>query len=143
MSLRLLEMAARALRYRPNLDMFASAANKVCPRYWAAWMDPEAEAVNAFQQSWSAQRGRRLYANPPWTLLTKVLLKADQDGAELMLVHPIWRAAPWWPTLKAMTVETITLPDNEVVYLKAGLEPMPPPKWRTGVTLLQGRRSWS
>ena len=47
-----------------------------------------------------------LYANPPWTLIGKVLNKITKDGSRVMLVIPHWREAPWYGLLMELTVRS-------------------------------------
>ena len=45
-----------------------------------------------------------LYANPPWTLIGRVLAKIAEDGARVLLVTPHWKEAPWYELLMELTV---------------------------------------
>ena len=63
------------------------------PLYYSAYEDdPEALGQNAFAYVWDPWVC--LYANPPWTLIEKVLPKISKEGSRVLLVTPHWREAP-------------------------------------------------
>ena len=35
------------------------------------------------------------FANPPWNLVQRVLAKTQNQGAEVILVAPVWKSQPW------------------------------------------------
>ena len=79
--------------FRPQIDMFASQLNKKLPQY-ASWKpDPQAFAVDAFSLNWTTQS---LYHFPPFSFLTKVLQKIQEDIAERIVVVPFWPTQPWY-----------------------------------------------
>jgi hypothetical protein len=82
---------------QPVVDAFATASNTKLPRFWSRFLDPHAEAVNAFDRSWNPTAvGGWLYLNPPFSLLPRVIAKIIQDRAKALLVVPEWFSAPWW-----------------------------------------------
>ena len=77
-------------RYGPlEVDLFASRLTNQCRRYFSWQPDPFAEATDAFLQDWTIWRG---YANPPWNLIPRVLRKTQVQGAEVILMAPVWNA---------------------------------------------------
>ena len=46
------------------------------------------DSASAFTISW---KGLKVYANPPWSLVGRVLSQAHQQGADLILVAPLWK----------------------------------------------------
>jgi hypothetical protein len=60
--------------------------------------------MNAFAQDWGKIQGR-LYANPPWSLISKVLGRAQEQRVQLVLVAPVWNSQPWYPILLGMLVD--------------------------------------
>ena len=72
-----------------EVDLFASRLTAQLPRYFSWHPDPQAEATDALLQDWRHLRG---YANPPWNLVGRVLAKAREQEATLVLVAPIWPA---------------------------------------------------
>ena len=62
----------------PCIDLFASYMHHQLPRYYSAYVDDRAAlGHNAFAYVWDP--GVCLYANPPWTLIGRVLDKIAKD----------------------------------------------------------------
>ena len=55
-----------------EVDMFAPRLTTQLKRFFSWRPDPEAEALDAFNQNWGNLQGRS-YANPPWNLVGRVL----------------------------------------------------------------------
>ena len=89
-----------------QVDLFATWLSAQL-RSWRA--DPEAEATDAFSQNYSTIQG---FAHPPWCLIAKVLMKVQREEAMVILVAPLWRTQPWFPSLLSMLADLpILLPD--------------------------------
>ena len=74
----------------PCIDLFASYRHHQLPRYYSAYEDdPTALGQNAFAYVWDA--AVCLYANPPWTLIGRVLAKVAKDGSRVLLVTPHYK----------------------------------------------------
>ncbi len=101
-------------RYGPlEVDLFASRLTYQCRRYYSWRPDPFAEAVDAFLQDWSSVRG---FANPPWSLIPRVLNRVQTQEADLVLVTPLCKAQPWYALLLSMLVDwPRLLPHQELV----------------------------
>jgi len=82
-----------------EVDLFASRLTHQLPRFFSWRPDPQAEAIDAFQQDWSQLKG---YANPPWCLVGRVLNNVRSQDAQLVLVAPVWRGKSWYPVLLGM-----------------------------------------
>lgn len=82
--------------WTPHIDLFATQFSHRLPVYVSPVPDPHAYAVDAFSISWS---GLLSYAYPPVPILGRVLRKAREDQASLILVAPRWPAQPWYPEL--------------------------------------------
>lgn len=83
-----------------RLDAFAARHNKQLPNYWSLALDPEATAVNAFQQSWKI---KGLYLYPPWRLIPRVLKQVkEQRLKRVVLVTPLWPSQFWYPMILKM-----------------------------------------
>ena len=82
------------------IDLFATKFSKRLPLYVSPVPDPEAWAVDALSFSWTNLQG---YAFPPFPILGKVLRKAREDSASLILVAPHWPAQAWFPDLLALS----------------------------------------
>lgn len=85
------------------MDLFASRLTHQLPSY-ASWRpDPKVMTTDAFTMDCAQVRG---YANPPWSLIKRVLAQAHQQLTDLALVAPVWKAQVWYPVLLKMLVET-------------------------------------
>eukprot|EP01012_Entosiphon_sulcatum_P021535 TRINITY_DN2635_c0_g1_i1.p1 TRINITY_DN2635_c0_g1~~TRINITY_DN2635_c0_g1_i1.p1 ORF type:complete len:415 (-),score=28.93 TRINITY_DN2635_c0_g1_i1:1081-2325(-) len=118
-------------------SLFASPNNASTKQFVSKTAQPGAAAVNALGLAWNKVTSP--YANPPWPLLYRVLEKADRDLAanqRMMLVAPVWKAAPWWPKLEAMTKAKYDVPVDQPVYLQKGDRLMEPPRWRTTIRIV-------
>ena len=82
--------------FTPQVDLFASKFSSRLPIYVSPVPDPQAWAVDAFSIPWSSLLS---YAFPPIPILGKVLRKAREDNARMVLVAPHWPAQPWFPEL--------------------------------------------
>ena len=71
-----------------EVDLFASRLTAQLPSSVSWRPDPEAMAMDAFTISWESLKA---YANPPWSLVGRVLSQARQQGADLILVAPVWK----------------------------------------------------
>ena len=86
-------LMCKELVVAPCIDLFASNRLHQLPRYCSAYADDStALGHNAFAYVWDP--GVCLYANPPWTLIGRVLTKMAEDGARVLLVTPHWKEAP-------------------------------------------------
>lgn len=76
----------------PEIDLFASPRSAVLPDYLSFGGD-------SFTADWSAYG--LAWANPPLSLVQRVLEKAAADECTLLLVAPRWPSRPWWPVLES------------------------------------------
>lgn len=49
--------------------------------------------------------GYRGYANPPWNLVGRVLNRVRQQHATLVLIAPVWKSQPWYPSLLEVAID--------------------------------------
>ena len=84
-----------------EVDLFATHLSVQCPHYFSWQPDPPAEATDAFLQVWTHIKG---YANPPWNMIGWTLSQVQTQQANIVLVAPVWRSQPWYPTLLYMLV---------------------------------------
>jgi ribonuclease HI len=95
----------------PDIDLCASGSNTKCNNYVSWEPDKEACCIDAFSFKWKSEV--TYYAFPPFSLVGKVIQKADMDGCKMILVYPDWEAQAWYPRLKGMLKgEELSLPDN-------------------------------
>jgi hypothetical protein len=85
----------------PQIDLFASRANKKCDLYVAWKNDCDAFKIDAFTLSWKPYY---FYAFPPFVLIPKVLQKIISEQSEGIIVVPDWPTQPWYPLFKKLAV---------------------------------------
>ena len=108
-----------------EVDMFASRLTAQLDRFFSWRPDPEAEAMDAFSQDWTNIQGRG-YANPPWNLLGRVLNRIQQQQVTLVLIAPVWKSQPWYPTLLELLVDfPRLLPRRKDLIIPTHAECMP------------------
>lgn len=101
-------------RYGPHeVDLFASALNSHCARFYSRQASPECDAVDAMAQDWSVGN---MWANPPFSLIPLVLNKAVADSATVTLNLPVWQSQPWWTEALGRAHEAFLLPCSAGVY---------------------------
>ena len=108
--------ACAKLHVTPNIDLFASRINCQITPYVSYRADPAAFAINAFHMSW---QDYLFYAFPPFSLITRVLQKIQEEKATGLLLVPKWPTQPWWPKLMQMLIQLpIRLPtDRDTLFL--------------------------
>jgi hypothetical protein len=123
---------------RPTVDRFASELNHQLPRFNSRHWSPKAEAADAMAQIW---KGELNYLAPPIRMIGQVLRKCQQEGAEAILVAPIWKGQPWYEQLQQMTVAP-PMPLNPRKDLLPGpsgkMEPRANPKWKFAAFRISG-----
>jgi len=118
---------------RPQVDLFASAANKKCGKYFSWWWDPEA-AGEAFSESWD---GLSAYGFPPFSQVGRVINKLTETsgGSQILLILPHNRADPLYPRLleweESPLVKSKFLDWSPgIIHPDGGDQPMFPPPTR-------------
>ena len=87
-----------------STDLFASRLSTQLLSFVSWKPDPLAMAVDAFTVDWGNIPGK-LYANPPWNLVGRVLSQVlNQRVEELVLVAPVWKAQSWYPMLLQLLI---------------------------------------
>ena len=86
--------------FRPIVDLFATRFNHGLPTFVSPVPDPAAWAVDALSIPWA---GLLAYAFPPLPILSKVLKKAREEQATLILIALKWPAEPWFPDLLCLS----------------------------------------
>ena len=90
-----------------TVDLFASRVTAHCQAYYSWQPEPYAIATDAFLQDWSKNTG---FANPPWALIARVLAQVQAHKAQVVLVAPVWKTQPWYPTLLNMLTDLLIFP---------------------------------
>ena len=137
-----------------EVDLFATGDNVQTPVYVSLKADPGAWYVDAFSRP--IPSSRRVFANPPFILIPRLLAKVKREKAQLVLLAPVWRSQPWWPVLIGMLTPPapLLLPQTPDLFLhpRSSLSvpfpsppssppsPLPPlfPKWQTIACRLSG-----
>ena len=86
------KQVCKQLRFKPSIDLFASATHCQIPRYFSKGYDPKSVGQDAFCQDWQAESAP--YANPPWSEIPRVLAKVVKEQVRLLLVVPDCAMAP-------------------------------------------------
>jgi len=112
----------RALAPSPfSLDPFGKdLATSMAPSSCVLHTERRGTAVDGFSVSWKHQS---LFLNPPWTSITRVLLKIHEDFAQGVLVLPLWPSQAWWPLALCLRARWVRLPPPRacVLLLPGGL----------------------
>lgn len=89
--------------FLPRIDWFASDINHQLPRFYVWHAEPQtaAEGANAFMFNWGLEPG---YIFPPFSLLPRIIRKIRDDKAKVLLIHPRWPGALWYPSLPEITI---------------------------------------
>ena len=126
--------ACKRLKFKPSVDLFANAKHHQCARHCGPSLSPNAIASNAFLINWKAEW--RPYANPPWSLIGRVLQKVAKDRVTIMSVIPDWPHAPWYAQWKKMCLRDVLF--TGPIYLDANAKLRPKPRWHTRIGILDG-----
>ena len=120
---------------RPEVDLFADRLTRKVPLFFAARPDPAALGVNSFSADWGAWR--LAYANPPFSLLSRVLMHvhACSTVVSVLLIVPAWETADWSATCNAMTIAELTMPASTPGLLHSGRTP----RWPLRAVVISNR----
>ena len=89
----------------PQIDMFATFANRRLVKFVSPYPDPRAEWTDAMSMPWDKERGL-LYVFPPFKMVPQVLQKiAQSPELQVILIALLQPAASWFPELMNLTQE--------------------------------------
>ena len=89
----------------PQIDMFATFANRRLVKFVSPYPDPRAEWTDAMSMPWDKERGL-LYVFPPFRMVPQVLQKiAQSPELQVILIALLQPAASWFPELMDLTQE--------------------------------------
>lgn len=99
----------------PTVDLFATQLDTKCNRYVSWKPDPGSLEVDAFTISWANEY---FYAPPPFSVISKCILKIIGDKAEGILVVPNWENQLWYPVFTKLLIgEPISLgPSKDLLF---------------------------
>jgi hypothetical protein len=120
----------------PTVDWFASDVNHQLPEFyvWQHQSQTVAKGFDAFTVSWTNKPG---YVFPPFSLIPRIIRKVQDDNAQILLLHPNWPGALWYPSLQEITVMRKSIPSSADV-----LRYPDHPDLRHPMTDLQLQASW-
>ena len=88
-----------------NVDMFASPGNAQLKKFVCRWPHHQALAVNALETP-LGQGFCQVYANPPWNLILRWLVRLrDNPHVTCLVAVPYWVGTVWWPLLTRLQVK--------------------------------------
>ena len=96
-----------------TVDLFSGPRNgQLHRRFTITPGDTTAAAVDAFKQDWTTENG---WANPPFDhdSFRRLVDKTIVDQAELTVIAPVWRKAPWFQDLVALSIDYPRLLPND------------------------------
>ena len=97
----------------PEIDMFASHSNNQLDRYVSREFDLGAEGTDALAMSWHDVNG---YFFPPFSCLSRVLRKVQEERPTGVIIVPEWPTQPWYPLVKQLpgyrSAQLIKVEDN-------------------------------
>lgn len=140
----LFRQAVHQLGFPPEVDGFATRVNTLLPRFWSLYPQPGCDAVDAFQQNWVQTR---VWANPPFSQIGRVLALLKKQRATCLLLAPEWPTQPWWHELNQLSLAPpFWLPQSADTFLPGAggsVVPHMATKWRAAVFLVSGHpRKW-
>ena len=105
-----------------SVDRFACSYNAKLPRFNSRFVQPGAEAVDAFTQDWSLENN---WLVPPISLIGRVLNHMKDCKAVGTLVVPLWKSAYFWPLLSndgthlnSFVCQWLYLPNRPDLFVK-------------------------
>ena len=123
-----------------TVDLFASFQDRQMPRFCSREPQPEALCIDAFRISWARENA---WANPPFSLIFRVLHKTRIEKTTLTVMVPLWPAQPWFPMLMSMLVEVpLVLPQVPSLLQHPMREEGSTPNWLSLVCKISGESCW-
>ena len=117
-----------------QVEMFASQQQHIMQLYCSIHMN------NAFRFFWKAMG--LAYADPPFSLLAKVLTRIAYEGGRVVMCTPDWgcsgEQANCRRTLDRMTVRRVQLPDGPIYVPEDSDTAMQAPEWASFLSIVDG-----
>ena len=117
-----------------QVELFASQQQHIMQLYCSKHLN------NAFRFFWKAMG--LAYANPPFSLLAKVLTKIAYEGGKVVMCIPDWGCtgeyAYWRRMLDRMTVGRVQLPDGPIYVPEDSDTAMQAPEWASFLSIVDG-----
>ena len=116
------------------MELFASQQQHIMQLYCSKQLN------NAFRSFWKAMG--LAYANPPFSLLAKVLTKIAYEGGRVVMCTPDWHCsgehAYWRRLLDRMTMGRVQLPDGPISVPEDSDTAMQAPEWASFLSIVDG-----
>ena len=126
--------ALRVNLHEIQVELFASQQQHIMQLYCSKQLN------NAFRFFWKAMG--LAYANPPFSLLVKVLTKIAYEGGRVVMCTPDWGCsgehAYWRRMLDRMTVGRVQLPDGPIYVPEDSDTAMQAPEWASFLSIVNG-----
>ena len=117
-----------------QVELFASQQQHIMQLYWSKYLN------NAFRFFWKAMG--LAYANPPFSLLAKVLTKSAYEGGRVVMCTPEWGCsgehAYWRRMPDRMTVGRVQLPDGPIYVPEDSDTAMQAPESASFLSIVDG-----
>ena len=117
-----------------QVELYASQQQHIMQLYCSKQLN------NAFRFFWKAMG--LAYANPPFSLLAKVLTKIAYEGGRVVMCTPDWGCsgehAYWRRMLDQMTVGRVQLPDSPIYVPEDSDTAMQAPEWASFLSIVDG-----
>ena len=110
----LVEDILEQFKVRPEVDAFACNGNQQFARWWGPG---SLEHEDAFTCDWGKEL---LWANPPFSLLQRVVQKIVKDAAHIVLVVPVWPRKDWYQEAENLSILTLSCPAGQQVFQLQG-----------------------
>lgn len=95
---------------------------------------------SAWRYNWSKLTRKNeeiLWANPPFSQMSKVVTKLCLEPCKMVLVYPNWVDQYWYPILEKISVAKVQVPSGVKLYKSDWDDrPLPAPQWNTCVSLV-------
>ena len=129
---------------KPDIDLFASRHNYQFKPFVSWHADPDAYATDAMCLSW---KDKYVYVFPPFSMLSRVLQKLQEDQGQAIVIAPLWRTQVWFPKICQMLIsQPVLLPRVksllQLPHNKTKIHPLWP-KLQLMACLLSGQNSAS
>ena len=131
---RLYQQMCKKFNYHPARDLFANKWNRQTKKY-CSWRQDRNSQGNAWKLRWDKQTN---WLNPQWELIPTALNKLQQEKATAMICLPMWKSAPWYSKMVNMMQAEPHIIKDKPIYKDPEGKNMPPPRWATLITILQG-----
>ena len=117
-----------------QMEMFASPQQHIMQLYCSKHLN------NAFRFFWKAMG--LAYANPPFSLLAKVLTKIAYEGGRVVMCTPDWACTGehvyWRRMLDRITVGRVQPPDGPIYVPEDSDTTMQAPEWASFLSIVDG-----